>query len=92
MALLARASSPKRVDVDVTTDPHHPPKSRRLAICVINDVEPLALILSFVLRVSSKVETNTNVAIGHQPGKAKRAGHRLAAHSPDESATIETKR
>jgi hypothetical protein len=58
----------------------------------MKDVEPFAPSLNCVLRVSSNEATKRNVASGHQPGKASRLGHRLAAQAIAASATTITKK
>ena len=47
-------------------------------MCMIKEVDPLAASLNGVLRLSSKVATNKNVASGHQPGNGKRTFHTAA--------------
>jgi hypothetical protein len=87
---LLRAISPSKVETAVMTEPHQPPNTSTLAICVINDVEPFAPSLNWVFEVSSRVETRRNVMRGHQPGNGKRVGHRLAAHSAAAAVTSAT--
>jgi hypothetical protein len=60
-------------------------------MCIMKDVEPFAPSLNCVLRVSSNEATKRKVASGHQPGKANRLGHRLAAPAVAASATTTTK-
>jgi hypothetical protein len=58
---------------------------------MMNDVDPLAAILNWVLRLSSKVETKRNVATGHQPGNGKWTDHTAAPDILATTATVATK-
>ena len=78
---LARACSPNRVEMAAITAPHQPPNKREVAMCMINDVDPRAASLNWVLSVSSKVATRRNVTNGHQPGKGKRVGQTPVAEA-----------
>jgi hypothetical protein len=87
-----RAYSPNRVAIAATTAPHHPPNRRVVARCMMNEVDPAAPSLERVFSVSSSVDTNKNVAKGHQPGNPKREGQTLAPAKRAQSAMNETKR
>src|SRR4026207_31018 len=87
---LLRATSPSQGETAVIAEPHQPPNTRTLAICVMKEVDPFAPSLNCVLRVSSSVETKRNVKRGHQPGNCKRTGQRLAAQSAANPVTNPT--
>jgi hypothetical protein len=59
---------------------------------MMNEVDPAAPSLERVFSVSSSVDTNKNVAKGHQPGNPKREGQTLAPAKRAQSAMNETKR
>ena len=90
MGGLPRACSPNRVEIAAITAPHQPPNRREVAMCMMNEVDPLAASLNWVLRVSSKVATKRNVTKGHQPGKGKRVGQTPAPEAVAASVTAVT--
>jgi hypothetical protein len=63
-----------------------------LAICMINEVDPLAAMRSWVFKLSSKLATKRKVASGHQPGNGRRTDHTAAAERADANEITATKR
>ena len=60
-------------------------------MCMMNEVDPRAASLNWVLRVSSRVATKRNVTNGHQPGKARRVGQTPALEAMAASVIAVTK-
>src|SRR5512134_2668026 len=89
---LDRISSPIRVETAATSAAHHPPNRRAAAICMTKLVEPLAASLNRVLKLSSMLATNTNVASGHHPGNGSRKDQTAAPAAAAQTATPSTKK
>jgi hypothetical protein len=59
---------------------------------MMKEVDPLAARRKRVCKLSSKVATNRNVAIGHQPGNGRRTDHAAATDIQATTTIAATKR